>query len=67
VETRDITIPTAGQPMTFKGKPYLLHHALPNFLFHVTTAYGILRHCGIEIGKLDFLRSFRVASLALNV
>jgi Domain of unknown function (DUF1993) len=33
----------------------------------VTTAYGILRHCGIEIGKLDFLGSFRAASLALNV
>jgi hypothetical protein len=57
-ETRDITIPVAGQPKTFTSKSYLLHFALPNFYFHVTTAYAILRHCGIEVGKLNFLGSF---------
>jgi hypothetical protein len=54
-EGRDITIPIAGQPQSFKGQPYLLHFALPNFFFHATTAYNILRHCGVEIGKRDFI------------
>jgi hypothetical protein len=35
--------------------PYLLNFALPNFYFHVTTAYDILRHNGVEVGKQDFL------------
>jgi hypothetical protein len=54
-EDRDITIPIGGQPQSFKGQPYLLHFALPNFFFHATTAYDILRHCGVEVGKRDFL------------
>ena len=54
-EDRDITIPTRDQPLQFKGLVYLLHFALPNFYFHVTTAYAILRHNGLEVGKLDFL------------
>ncbi|WP_437865252.1 DUF1993 domain-containing protein [Sorangium sp. So ce363] len=54
-EDRDITIPTRDQPLQFKGLVYLLHFVLPNFYFHVTTAYAILRHNGLEIGKLDFL------------
>ena len=41
--------------MAFKGMPYLLHYAMPNFYFHVTTAYDILRHNGVEIGKRDFV------------
>jgi len=57
-EGRDITIPIGGQPRTFKGQPYLLHFALPNFFFHVTTAYDILRQCGVEIGKRDFIGRF---------
>ena len=40
--------------MTFKGMPYLLGFAMPNFMFHVVTAYNILRHNGVEIGKRDF-------------
>src|SRR5207342_1336115 len=40
-----------------KGADYLNHFALPNFYFHLTTAYDILRHCGVEIGKRDFLGS----------
>ena len=54
-ETRDVTVRIAGQPATFKGQTYLLHFALPNFYFHATTAYAILRHCGIELGKRDFI------------
>jgi uncharacterized protein len=54
-EERDINITIAGKPVTFKGQPYLIHFALPNFYFHLTTAYAILRHNGIEIGKGDFL------------
>ena len=54
-EDRDITIPIGGKPQSFKGQPYLLHFALPNFFFHATTAYDILRHCGVEVGKRDFL------------
>jgi uncharacterized protein len=38
-----------------KGDDYLNHFVLPNFYFHLTTAYAILRHCGVEIGKQDFL------------
>jgi uncharacterized protein len=54
-EDRDITISVAGNPMSFKGHNYLLHQALPNFYFHVTTAYALLRHNGVEIGKRDFI------------
>lgn len=54
-ETREISLTIGGQPMTMTGQEYLLHNALPNFYFHVTTAYAILRHNGVEIGKRDFL------------
>ncbi len=54
-EERDITISVAGNPMSFKGQPYLLMFAMPNFYFHSTAAYAILRHNGVEIGKGDFL------------
>jgi hypothetical protein len=54
-EEREITLSIGGQPMTFKGQTYLLHFALPNFYFHLTTAYAILRHNGIAIGKRDFI------------
>jgi uncharacterized protein len=54
-EDRDIQVKVAGNPVTYKGRPYLLHSVLPNFFFHTTTAYDILRHCGVEIGKRDFI------------
>lgn len=54
-EDRDVTITMRGQPVTFKGQPYLLSFAMPNFYFHTTTAYAILRHAGVEIGKRDFV------------
>ena len=41
--------------LEFPGMTYLLHFAVPNFFFHVTTAYGILRHNGVELGKVDYL------------
>lgn len=57
-EERDVTIPVAGQPRTLKGQLYLLRSSLPNFFFHVTTAYDILRHKGVEIGKRDYLGAY---------
>jgi uncharacterized protein len=54
-EDRDIQVNVAGNPVTYKGQPHLLHSVLPNFFFHTTTAYDILRHCGVEIGKRDFI------------
>lgn len=54
-ETRQITRTIRGAPKTFSGQDYLIQYSLPNFYFHVTTAYAILRHNGVEIGKLDFL------------
>lgn len=54
-ETRDITLKIAGNDVTFKGQTYLLHFALPNFYFHSTAAYAILRSSGVEIGKRDFI------------
>jgi hypothetical protein len=55
-EDRSLTIKVGPNEMTFSGRDYLLHFALPNFYFHCTTAYGILRHNGLEIGKRDFMR-----------
>ena len=43
----------------YKGLQFLLGHAVPNFYFHVTTTYNILRHNGIEIGKRDYLGSWQ--------
>lgn len=54
-EERDITLTVGGQEMHFKGQSYLVHFALPNFYFHATTAYDILRSCGVGLGKRDFL------------
>jgi hypothetical protein len=54
-EEREITLPIGGKPMAFKGQTYLLYFALPNFYFHLTTAYAILRHNGTAIGKRDFI------------
>ena len=54
-EDKDITLKLGGKDTTFKGMQYLLGFALPNFYFHVTTAYNILRHNGVEIGKKDYI------------
>lgn len=55
-ENSEITIKAGPRELKFTGKDYLLHFALPNFYFHAATAYGILRHNGLEIGKRDFMR-----------
>jgi uncharacterized protein len=54
-EEKSIAIPMRGDTIHFDGLPYLLYFVLPNVYFHVTTTYDILRHCGVELGKLDFL------------
>ena len=54
-EGRDITLTLGEHTMSFKGQSYLVHFVLPNFYFHCTTAYDILRHCGVELGKRDFI------------
>lgn len=54
-EDRTVTWQTRSATKTMQGMPYLLSHVLPNVFFHVTTAYDILRHNGVEIGKQDFL------------
>jgi hypothetical protein len=52
---REITFPLGPTNKGhMKGADYLNHFVLPNFYFHLTTAYDILRHCGVEIGKRDF-------------
>ena len=52
---RTVTVKTRGGEVSSSGKDYLLTFALPNFYFHLTTAYAILRHNGVPVGKLDFL------------
>jgi hypothetical protein len=52
---RDISVPLRDRTLQFKGQAYLLGWVLPNFYFHVTTAYAILRQNGVELGKPDFL------------
>lgn len=54
-EERAIELKMRDRTVHTKGREYLLERALPNLFFHVTTAYGILRHNGVEIGKKDFL------------
>ena len=53
---REITFPLGGTNKgQMQGADYLNHFVLPNFYFHLTAAYAILRHCGVELGKRDFL------------
>ena len=54
-EARTVSWQSRSTTKSMEGLPYLLHHVLPNVYFHVTTAYNILRHNGVEIGKQDFL------------
>ena len=55
-ETRQIELMVRKAKMEFTGQDYLLKWVMPNVYFHVTTAYNILRHNGVELGKPDFLR-----------
>ena len=54
-EERDITMKIGPRSVSFKGQPYLVYFSLPNFYFHASTAYAILRHNGLDIGKLDLI------------
>ncbi|HET7675371.1 MAG TPA: DUF1993 domain-containing protein [Gammaproteobacteria bacterium] len=54
-EERKVEIITRGKPRAFTGQRYLFEFVLPNLFFHVTTAYDILRHNGVELGKRDYI------------
>jgi|SRR5450631_3662765 hypothetical protein len=54
-EAKDVVVPRRDGSMTLKGEAYLKHFVLPNFFFHVTTTYALLRHNGVDLGKADFL------------
>jgi uncharacterized protein len=54
-EQREIVVPTRTSELRFSGEDYLRHFVLPNFYFHATTTYALLRHAGVEIGKRDYL------------
>jgi len=56
-EDKAITLKVGGNDLTFTGQQYLLHFVLPNLFFHITAAYAILRHNGVDVGKKDFLGS----------
>jgi len=54
-ETREVVLQLRAGELRYQGEDYLRHFALPNFYFHVTTTYALLRQAGVEIGKRDFL------------
>ncbi len=55
-DSREIAIPMrSGDTLRFDGESFLKYFALPNFYFHATTTYALLRHAGVELGKADFL------------
>jgi len=61
-EAKDITFPVGREATrTMAGEAYLKHYALPNMFFHVTTAYAILRHNGVALGKTDYLLGAQAA------
>jgi hypothetical protein len=53
-----VTLKVRGKELNFACEPYLLNFVLPNLFFHLTTAYDILRHQGVPLGKMDYLGSF---------
>ncbi len=59
-EERVITLQARTRTMTFRGADYLLSFALPNFYFHLATAYGLLRQAGVVLGKPDYLGAVRL-------
>lgn len=54
-ETRDIVLKVGGRDLSFTGQDYLFKFVLPNLYFHTSIAYAILRHNGVDVGKMDFL------------
>jgi uncharacterized protein len=57
---REIAFPIGPATGRMKGSDYLYHYVLPNFYFHLTAAYAILRHCGVDLGKRDFIGAIPV-------
>ena len=57
-EDKDVVIPRRDGPMTLKGEAYLKNFVLPNFFFHMTTTYALLRHNGVEVGKKDYIGTY---------
>ena len=57
-EERAITTGSGEKTKHFTGQTYLFHYALPHFFFHATTAYDILRHNGLDIGKKNFIGTY---------
>ena len=61
-ESRPISVPRRNaEPLQFDGETFLKHYAMPNFYFHVTMTYALLRHAGVEVGKADYLRGAQPA------
>jgi hypothetical protein len=58
-EDKDIALPRRDGTLMIKGEPYLKHFVMPNFYFHMTTTYALLRHNGVDIGKKDFLGALK--------
>jgi hypothetical protein len=58
-ETRDVKVPAGERTLEFKGLDYLQRWAIPNVFFHIVTAYNILRHNGVDLGKRDFINGGR--------
>ncbi|MGE3623101.1 MAG: DUF1993 family protein [Bdellovibrionales bacterium] len=54
-EDKPIHLKVGPRELSFTGQPYLLNFVLPNLFFHITAAYAILRHNGVDLGKMDFL------------
>ena len=54
-EAKEVSLPRRSGPIVMTGEAYLKHFALPNFFFHASMTYALLRHNGVEIGKMDFL------------
>jgi len=54
-EDKTVSWQSRSSTKSMQGLPYLVHHVLPNVYFHVTTAYNLLRHNGVELGKMDYL------------
>ena len=63
-EERSVTLTFPGRTMEFTGQSFLLSFNMPNFLFHVTTAYALLRSQGVPLGKMDFLAGAQMAAMA---
>ena len=63
-DAREVSVPRRAGAIAMSGEAYLKHFALPNFFFHVTTTYALLRHSGVELGKADFLGALPQAAAA---